>query len=312
MARTPIEWEGAEAIEETGYGRILELNHDPEKRNAQVVIKAEHLEEPVSGWADTSWLPTWGKINELYAVDARCWYRVVVHRRSGVDKTTPFVGLAKRDKVRDLVEIREAPAARSGRTPAATGATAVAEAPAAAPVAPPPPPAAQTPPQAAPAPPAAPTPPERLVTGDPGPTPPGEAPRRARLQEAKPWEPTNSDGSTNLGSYAYQAALGMTELAQELWLKGHPDATLGRDQRPEVERLARRLLAIADAVQSSIRPDGRSDRMDASHARARGALRSAIEALPVPWEATTNERAVWIAVEDHAAWLLSAAVGMLG
>ena len=117
----------------------------------------------------------------------------------------------------------------------------------------------------------------------------------ARIAEGKPWEPFNSDGSLNLGSYEVLAAAGMTELAHELMLAravevGHQVFSLDT-----MRRLARTLLGVADAVQAAVRSDGRSDRMDASHTRARGVVRTALEAYPVPWDGTAGEKAAWVA-----------------
>lgn len=304
MARTVIQHDGAEAIEETGYGRITELKHDGQARNAQVFINAEHLDDPVSGWVDTSWMPTWGPVNAIYAGDLRCWYRIVVHRRKGVDLAKSFDSLAKREKVRDVLELKEAPAPRGG---AARGgaATAVAEAA---------PPAQAAPPAVAP--PSAPPPPPAAPEASQGEAPPanGSAPRRGpRVQEAKQWEPTNSDGSPNFGSYAFAAAVGMVELAQDLWLKGHEGVPITDDVRVAIARLGATLLRVADDVQAHVRRDGRSDRMDTSHVRARGAVRSAVEALPVPWEADRNARAAWVSsLEHHGDWIMATARGLAG
>lgn len=57
------------------------------------------------------------------------------------------------------------------------------------------------------------------------------------------------------------------------------------------------LLDAADRTQAAIRPDGRTDRMDASHTRARGAVRSVIDAQGVPWDviAQPEGRPAWVA-----------------
>lgn len=136
----------------------------------------------------------------------------------------------------------------------------------------------------------------------------------ARVAEARPWEPYNSDGSLNLGSYEVLATAGMVELSHELLLARSGPGSFTMD---ELRRLARTLLAAADQVQANVRSDGRSDRMDASHTRARGAIRTALEAHPVPWGVPSEppspaEKAAW--VEELVAWatlLMEAAVDLL-
>jgi hypothetical protein len=53
----------------------------------------------------------------------------------------------------------------------------------------------------------------------PAPRPTSDGKRGPRIAEAKPWEPFNSDGSRNLGSYEVQAAEGTTLLAHDLLLE---------------------------------------------------------------------------------------------
>jgi hypothetical protein len=114
--------------------------------------------------------------------------------------------------------------------------------------------------------------------------------RRAKIQEAKAWEPTNSDGSPNRGSFEYQAVVGLVELAHDLLVERSPGElpSIGK-----VKSLASVLLRVADAAQAAIRSDQRSDRMDNSHTRARGAVRSALNAFPPPIGGTDEERRTW-------------------
>lgn len=130
-----------------------------------------------------------------------------------------------------------------------------------------------------------------------------------RIIEGKPWETLNSDGSPNMGSYAMQAAIGMLELAQECWRRDHPDEPIDRER---VRKLAHSLLRIADRAQASVRTDGRANRMDNSHARSRGAVRSGVEAYPVPWKAENGAAQAWVSnVTDHASWLMQSAVELV-
>ena len=120
-----------------------------------------------------------------------------------------------------------------------------------------------------------------------------------RREELKPWEAHNPDGSVNLGSYAFTAAVGMVELAGELVVNRArvDNATRGvpleAPSAGKVKFLAGWLLSAADHVQADLRRDGRVDRMDNSHTRARGAIRSALDLYPVPWGATPEQRQAW-------------------
>ena len=122
----------------------------------------------------------------------------------------------------------------------------------------------------------------------------------ARVEEAKPWEQTNTDGSPNFGSYRYQAALGMVELAHELACNAGIEPN-----RDLVKALAATLITAADAAQAAIRYDGNSDRMDGSHTRARGAVRTAVDAYPPPWG---HDETTW---SDWNARITQRAVGLL-
>ena len=115
-----------------------------------------------------------------------------------------------------------------------------------------------------------------------------------RLMEGKPWESINSDGSLNLGSYAVLAAVGMVELAHELLVARCAETGDPVPDEDELRKLARTLLHAADAAQSTLRVDGHVSRMDNSHARARGAIRSALAAYPVPWDANVDGKKAWL------------------
>src|SRR5690606_31982950 len=75
--------------------------------------------------------------------------------------------------------------------------------------------------------------------------------------------------------------------------------------------LARVLLRCADVAQAAIRADGWVDRQQASHTRARGAVRSACEVLPPPIGADEPARAAWeVAVTQRAIDLLVIAAAL--
>lgn len=146
----------------------------------------------------------------------------------------------------------------------------------------------------------APSGPQEPPTGSAPLSPPAaRSPRRGRHEEARPWDYYNTDGSLNPGSYAMTAAVGMVELAAQLILEHNrvTGAATGRPvetpTRGQVLNLARRLIGAADEVQMNIRADGYSDRMDMSHTRARGAIRSALDLYPVPFGAERDDRDRW-------------------
>jgi hypothetical protein len=106
-----------------------------------------------------------------------------------------------------------------------------------------------------------------------------------RIPEGKPWERVGHDGRPNRGSYAFGATVASVDLAISL---------LGStEDMDRVERLARILLEMADAIQASVRHDGTSSRMDGSHAQARGVLRSVVATVPFPATPTVREVAAW-------------------
>jgi hypothetical protein len=107
--------------------------------------------------------------------------------------------------------------------------------------------------------------------------------RGPKIREGKQWDEENSDHSPNVGSYAVQAAAGMVDLAVEL--------TLAAGRVPiqrHIDWAANRLLEAADDIQAGVRADGRADRMDTSHARARGVLRTVLTFIPFPIDGATD------------------------
>lgn len=286
MAVKKVLHDGAEAVEETGEGIIETLNRS-RGRNVQVTLTATHarLQQPVTGWADTD-DPRVAAILDAYDAGERkvVAYRIVVHRRGHVSPLTPWDELDPlKDRLRDLVELRYAdPAnyaqggdqAKRDETPpnaASNGGAAN--------------PSGETT-SAAPG--------RQSGSARPPAAPPPDAPARDRAPapaaEAKPWEPRNTDGRLNLGSYAVTAASGMVGLAVELLAAQGPGPA---GDVVKVKSLARWLLKAADAVQAANAHDGRVDRMDNLHTRARGAVRDALAVHPVPMNAGLEAVRAW-------------------
>lgn len=136
--------------------------------------------------------------------------------------------------------------------------------------------------------------------------PPEPSTELVRASEGKPWELYNSDGRLNYGSYATLAAAGMVELAHTATLASKPGAV---PLPGFVHKLAAALLGVADEVQQAA--TGALDRMATSHTRARGFVRCAVEAMPVPLDASTEERIAWRdSVQRHATELFRAAADL--
>ncbi|MCA1844475.1 MAG: hypothetical protein LC792_15055 [Actinobacteria bacterium] len=290
MARDAAVIDGVQCVVETGYGHVTKVEHTEGKRNARVVIDAEHLAKPVAGWADSHDTTLMDAISAARADGARVSYRIVVRRKPSIDPALPFESVTAFDRIRDLVGLRPAIGSDQAQAPPTPTAPVSGDrAPAAAP--------------------------------DEDPFPPAPAPAQSgsgpRVAEGKPWEPLNTDGSMNLGSYGYLAALSMVELAHEIVLPQLADQNYGEVESDAADVLARTtglakaLLSAADAVQRAVRSDGHVDRMDGSHTRARGAIRTALTVYPPPLGAPVDERkAWWEALVGHASALLGMALDL--
>lgn len=316
---------------ETGYGRVTKVEHSDGKRNARVEVDAEHLRQPVAGWVDTFQADAWTAAQRSKADGLRVAYAVDVVRKRNVDAAVAFDQLTKEQKVREVAHLvivngdgapvepgvevgwltnagRQATESRQAarRDPAETAGEA-----------PDSPAEPRNEPGTANDEPAPPPPPEEPPAGTP-PTPSMRGRRGPRIEEAKPWEPFNTDGSVNLGSYAVTASLGMAELAYELIMErnrteaARTGAALVPPPWGQVKALARRLLSACDRAQAALRSDGRVDRMDNSHTRARGAVRSALDVYPVPWGAEAADVGAWVdTLAAHATELIRIAVALV-
>ena len=105
------------------------------------------------------------------------------------------------------------------------------------------------------------------------------------------------------------AAAGTIHLAYKLLAARAADvaADTGAADPPtpaKVRSLASSLLAAADTAQAAVRSDGRVDRMANSHTRARGMVRVALDAHPVPFAHYVDESAKWEAALARAATAL--------
>lgn len=131
------------------------------------------------------------------------------------------------------------------------------------------------------------------------------------MAEARPWDIENGDHRPNRGSYAFQASLWALSTAQRLYARHvadlAPESAEDLDPSPVLERdrrraVARIILGVADHAQAGIRSDGRIDRMDNSHRRAREAVIAGVAVFPVPWDADPEGRRAW--VRDLSAYVV--------
>jgi putative RecB family exonuclease len=116
------------------------------------------------------------------------------------------------------------------------------------------------------------------------PTMTATSPAETLFSEGKPWE-AEINGKLNGASYAAMAVTSIPQIAGELLIEaGRPlnSATL--------DRLTDLLAEIIVTVQKSVRA-GTFQWDDGINTRIRGALRTTIETLPLPWDAT--EAVAW-------------------
>lgn len=347
MAKVLEVRDGVEVSVETGTGHIATLGDPAGKRNAKVEIKADHLDLLVACWVDTKG-PLYDVVRAAFADGRRVDYRVVVKRKRNQPTDVPLDKVLGLNRIRDLEALTLA-AGAAPSTPTTPPQAPPAGSPAP-PTAPSPPPAATGPAAVASAAcglcdgPVNDNRPLRRVAGvlqhvecpAQGSTTPDDAPppapapdvnhgpstvtdgkRGPRVAEARPWEYYNSDGSLNVGSYAYGAAEGMVLLANDLLLaRARTVATTegGGFQPPtegQVRSLARRLLRAADRAQATLRDDGHVSRMAASHSRSRAAVRAALDVYPVPWGQPDAYDPWELALAAHAGILLRLTVDLV-
>lgn len=116
---------------------------------------------------------------------------------------------------------------------------------------------------------------------------------RPPASEEPPFKRRKTDGMLNPGSYEVGAVVDAITLAHDLYLadrRQYSDTPAPPDER-ELEVLGVWLLTAADNVQQACA--GRRDRMGPSHVQARRAVRTALDAYPVPWGAEPDHRKAW-------------------
>lgn len=137
--------------------------------------------------------------------------------------------------------------------------------------------------------------------------------------DSRPWEITNTDGRLNLASYAAGAVLEFVNLAGRLLVRRarqradeDPTYELHAPTRNQIFGLASQLMLCADTIQVKMREGGRVDRMSASHKVARQVVREGLDAFPVPWGASAEQREAWReSIIDHGLALTSVMLDIL-
>jgi hypothetical protein len=99
-----IEREGAQLRVEDGVGRVVDVKPKG-NRNAQVIIEAPHLRQPVQAWADGANAALVAAVMAAQQSQQPTPYRIEVKRKAKVDPSIPFDQLTNDQKVRDLVAL---------------------------------------------------------------------------------------------------------------------------------------------------------------------------------------------------------------
>lgn len=105
MSVNLIQRDGCEVRVEDGVGRVVEVKHQAGKRNAQVIIEAQGLREPVTGWADGTDAALVECVRAAAASLQLTPYRIEVVRDDKAPRETPIADLPKRSKFRRLVAL---------------------------------------------------------------------------------------------------------------------------------------------------------------------------------------------------------------
>jgi putative RecB family exonuclease len=116
---------------------------------------------------------------------------------------------------------------------------------------------------------------------------------RGAREEAKPWEST-VNGVLNLASYDAIGTIGLASLAAELLSERKADLeAIGLKVAPATLRALTAVLGrVVQAVQAKI-TNGSTNWSEGSNTRVRGALRSVIVAIPLPFGGSAQDWAKW-------------------
>ena len=107
------------------------------------------------------------------------------------------------------------------------------------------------------------------------------------LQEDKPWEPRSANGRLNPTSYAAIGVFGVVELAAETLFESKQALTGSK-----VTALAGTFALVVSNAQSAL--TGSTNPQEGANTRIRGALRSSIKTMPLPFGGTDAEWSTWV------------------
>lgn len=247
----------AEVYVQKGTGTIVSIKPGTANVAAQVAVKHENpkVKYPIMGWVPIA-DPIYPLIQEAFDSQTPIEYRFESQRKINEPRDTP---IAPMRETTDLAREHTTPifAGINGKL-SSEAVTNVSEDPA---------------------------PGGRIRAVDaPAPAPAVQQPTQNQNQysqgngnitEEPPFKETNSDGSTNYGSYAIQAAVGAESLVRRMLV----DRNASSDT---VAHYAIVLLAIADKVQSYV-TNKKPSRMAGSHTRVRGIVYDTVENFfPIP------------------------------
>lgn len=107
------------------------------------------------------------------------------------------------------------------------------------------------------------------------------------IQEGKSWEPTLQDGKLNTNSFAAMAVFGLVELAVTELEKADQPVTLR-----SVKALSQTFVRIITTVHEEVR--GPASYQSGLHSRLRGALRTTVETMPIPFGSDVTTWDTWV------------------
>lgn len=269
----------AEVRVQKGVGKITKIDRHDNGKTANVTVKHAELKHPIHGFVNVT-DPIFPLIEEAFESKADIHYRTEAQRKRSIDRSTPIADLrttmeVAKENVTNIFagindNLSEEAVTNPAEDPDPAGRLRATTQDAAQ--------------NAAPA--AAPSPPVRSSG--------------ANVQEEKPWTDYNTNGSPNLGSYSFGAALGVDTFATKLLAELGVDVLTG-DSEDIIFTLAKDLLDITDYVQVAAYKGtlARANRAVASHAKVRGIVFTLVEEFfPIakafaPEGVNAEERSAW-------------------
>lgn len=245
----------AEVRVQKGVGKITKIDRHENGKTANITVRNPDLKHPIHGFINVT-DPIFPLIEEAFESKADVHYRTEAQRKRSIDRSIPIAELrttmevAKENVTNIFAGVNDRLSDEAVTNPAED-----------------PDPAGRI----------------RATAQDSQEASPNEAPSRATrsgvsVQEEKPWTDYNTNGSPNLGSYSFGAALGVDTFATKLLSEAGIDVLSG-DAEDTIFTLAKDLLDITDYVQVKVYNGtlARANRAVASHAKVRGVIFTLVE-----------------------------------